>query len=198
VVPEDAVVVVASPHGTGSFVYARPSGSLAGFGFAGVDVDIPIAIEHVDPIFDWEVVENGPLDHGAVVALHLLAIAQPTIAVSVTGDASGLARAIEKVAATRSTFVICSAHTSACLTERAPVPYSIDAIRLDARFITEVESDCGVARDLAPEFETIGASCSRSTLQLFGELFAGTPGKVQAYGAPAGVGYPVVTVARDV
>ncbi len=199
-VPVDATVVVASPHGDGSFVYARPSGSLAGFGIEGVEVDPPTVSNEATVILQkWGgAAHERRLDHGAVVPLHLLGIAQPVVAVSVAGDAPGLARAIAEIATVQDIFVICSAHTSARLTERAPLPYSFDAVRLDARFVADVEKDCGAARDAASELESVGGSCSGATLRLFGELFAGRPATIQAYGSPFGVGYPVVIAEADV
>lgn len=198
-VPTDATVVMASPHGEGSCVYGRPSGSLSGFGFEGVEVDPPAASTEVTEILQrWAGrVVDGRLDHGGVVPLRLLGIAQPVVAVSVESDAPGLARAIAEVAQTQDVFVICSSHTSARLTERAPLPYSFDAVRLDARFVTDIEQDCVAALRAAPDLETIGGSCSGATLSLFGELFAGRPATVQAYGAPFGIGYPVVTAEVD-
>ena len=198
-VSADAIVVVVTPHGDGSFVYARPSGSLAGFGIDGVAVDLRMAEPQVHDVFErWTHRVEDRLDHGALVPLHLLAVSNPVVAVSVAGDVPGLARAIRHLAAHHEVFVICSAHTSARLSERAPLPYSPDAVQLDKRFVAEVEDDCGVARTLAPELASVGGSCSGSTHALFGELFAGSPGSLRAYEAPFGVGYPVITAERDV
>ena len=130
-VPANATVVVASPHGDGSFVYARPSGSLAGFGIAGVEVDPPtVASETTEILEKWGGVgHERRLDHGAVVPLRLLRIAQPVAAVSVAGDVPGLARAIAEIATVQDVFVVCSGHSSARLTERAPLPYSLEERR---------------------------------------------------------------------
>jgi hypothetical protein len=198
-VPADTTVLVASPHGGGPSFYARPSGSLAGFGIEAIEVEPPTAAADVTEILQgWagDTVEE-PLDHGSVVPLRLLGVTQATAAVSVGSDASGLARAIAEIASTQDVFVICSAHTSARLTERAPLPYSFDAVRLDARFVSDIEQDCAAAVRGAPELETVGGSCSGATLSLFGELFAGRPAVVQAYASPFGVGYPVVTAELD-
>lgn len=198
-VPPDATVVIVSPHGDGPSLYARPSGSLAGFGIEGVEVDPPTASSEVSEILQrWtDAAIDGPLDHGCVVPLRLLGIAQPVIAVSVDGHVSDLARAIAEIATTRDVFVICSAHTSARLTERAPLPYSFDAVRLDARLVTDIEKDCAAAVEVAPALETVGGSCSGATLSLFGALFAGRAGTIHAYGAPFGIGYLVVTAGLD-
>ena len=196
--PEAAVVVV-TPHGDGSFVYARPSGSLAGFGIGGVGVDQRMAEHELFDVFqEWGPRVEEALDHGALVPLRLLDVPNPVVAVSVAGDVGDLARAIEDLAIRYELFVICSAHMSARLSERAPLPYSADAVHLDKLLVGEVEDDCGVARTLAPDFASVGGSCSESTLALFGELFAGRPGSLRAYQAPFGVGYPVVTAERDV
>jgi aromatic ring-opening dioxygenase LigB subunit len=198
-VSTDAIVVVVTPHGDGSFIYARPWGSLAGFGIDGVAVDLRMAGPEVHDVFArWAHIVEDRLDHGALVPLHLLDVSNPVVAVSVAGDVPGLARSIRDIATHHEVFVICSAHTSARLSERAPLPYSPDAVQLDKRFVAEVEDDCGFARTLAPELASVGGSCSGSTLALFGELFAGSPGSLRAYEAPFGVGYPVVTADRDV
>lgn len=198
-VSPDAIVVVVTPHGDGSFVYARPSGSLSGFGIGGVEVDQRRAEPYVHDVLEqWSHSVAEPLDHGALVPLRLLDVLNPVVAVSVAGDVPDLARVLEDLATRHEVFVICGAHTSARLSERAPLPYSADAVHLDKRFITEVEGDCAVARTLAPEIASVGGSCSEPTLTLFGELFAGCPGWLRAYEAPFGIGYPVVTAERDV
>ena len=195
----DAIVVVVTPHGNGSFVYARPSGSLAGFGIEGVELNQRMAeLEAHDGFERWGPSIEKPLDHGALVPLRLLSVPNPVVAVSVAGNVPDLAPAIEDLAGRNEVFVLCSAHTSARLSERAPLPYSSDAVHLDKRFVTEVEDDCSVARTLAHDLASVGGSCSEATLALFGELFAGSPGSLRAYEAPFGVGYPVITAARDV
>ena len=108
-----------------------------------------------------------------------------------------LTRKVRDAAVETETFVFASAHTSARLTERAPLPYSYDAVRLESCFITEIESDCAAAREMADELRTVGNTCSHATLRAFGELFAGAEGNVMAYGSPFGVGYPVVTAEID-
>lgn len=198
-VPDDATVLVASPHGAGPTFYARPSGALAGFGIEAIEVEPPAAAGDVTEILrGWAAgTVDEPLDHGSVVPLRMMGVTQPTAAISIGRDASGLARAIAEIASTRDVFVICSAHTSARLTERAPLPYSFDAVRLDARLVSDIEGDCAAALRAAPDLEVIGGSCSGPTLSLFGELFAGRQGVVQAYASPFGVGYPVVTADLD-
>lgn len=193
VVPEDALVVLVTPHGGGGFLYEGARGSLAGFGIPDVEVDIPVTVP--DQLRAWGGVEDQALDHGALVPIHLLGLSEAVV-VSLDDGASP-AGAIGKLAAERDVFVVCSAHTSARLTERAPLPYSFDAVRLDARFIGEVEQDCGAARDVADDVVSVGGSCSGPVLRLFGELFAGRGSTVSAYAAPFGVGYPVVVADND-
>ena len=197
-VSPDAIVIVASPHGNGSFVYALPTGSLTDFGIDGVEVDQRMAAHETHGFEQWNQSVERPLDHGALVPLRLLAMTNAALAVSVADHVSNLARVIEDVASRAEVFVICSAHSSARLSERAPLPYSPDAVQLDKRLVAEVEDDCGVVRALAPELASVGGSCSEATLALFGELFAGSAGSVRAYEAPFGVGYPVITAERDV
>ena len=198
-VSPDAIVIVVTPHGDGSFVYARPTGSLAGFGIDGVHVNQRMVEPEAYEGFErWSPSVEKPLDHGALIPLRLLGLSNPVVAVSVAGDVPELARVIEDLAGRHEVFVICSAHTSARLSERAPLPYSSDAVQLDKRFVTEVEDDCSVARTLARELASVGGSCSEATLALFGELFAGSPGSLRAYEAPFGVGYSVITAECDV
>ena len=198
-VSPDAIVVAVTPHGEGSFVYARPSGSLAGFGIEGVEVDHPKTEVPEYEFFErWGRLVDKTLDHGALIPLRLLGPPNRVVTLSVAGDVSACARAIQDLGVRHPVFVICSAHTSARLTERAPLPYSADAVQLEKRFVAEVEDDCAVARTLASELASVGGSCSESTLTLFGELFAGCPGSLRAYEAPFGIGYPVITAERDV
>jgi hypothetical protein len=190
-IPEDSLIVLLTPHAGAPGVYTQVRGSLAGF---GIDIEGDFVIGLVDdlgmPVID------GSLDHGALVPLLLLQPPNPVVVMG--GETPDILGSVRTIAESREVFVIASAHTSARLTERAPLPYSFDAVRLDARLITDIEADCAAARDLADELWAVGDSCSRSTLRAFGELFAGTPGKVVAYGAPFGVGYPIVTAEVDV
>lgn len=193
-IPEDAVVIVLSPHAPPG-IYAENDGSLADFGipsvtgrFARADVDLGAGVL------------DAPLDHGALVPLLILDVQKPVVVVGLEGvsDMSDMSDALRKHGSERELFIICSAHTSVRLTERAPLPYSFDAVRLESRFITDIESDCKAAADLADEMWTVGDSCSRTTLSAFGKLFAGAEGRVLAYGSAFGVGYPVVTAEIDV
>lgn len=198
-IPDNALVVVLTPHSKGIGAYAHARGSLSGFGLAQVVGDF-----RTEPVAELQIASlAGPLDHGALVALLLLEVVNPVLVVGLgeASDMSDMSDAVEKVrgiAAGRETFVVASAHTSARVTERAPLPYSFDAVRLESRFITGIEADCAAARDLADELWAVGDSCSRTTLRAFGELFAGAKGNVLAYGSPFGVGYPVVTAEIDV
>ena len=197
-VSPDAIVIVATPHGGDSFLFARPAGSLAGFGIEGVEVDQTMAETGVQQAFaHWGQPVDKPLDHGAVVPLQMLGVANPVVAIAVDSADAGGACAIQDLAVRHQVFVICSAHTSSRLSERAPLPYSSDAVQLEKRFVTEVEDDCAVARELAPELASVGGSCSEATLALFGGLFDGFPGTVHEYEAPFGVGYAVITAERD-
>lgn len=192
---EDDLVVVLSPHAERTGVYRSLAGSLSGFGLPGAGglraaagPDVPL-----QPL-------DGPLDHGALVPLMLFRSPNETIAIGFANmtDTSDIVGVIRGLAEERDVFVLASAHTSVRLTERAPLPYSFDAVRLETRFVTDIESDCGSARALAGELWAIGDSCSRTTLSAFGELFSGAEGSVLAYGSPFGVGYPVVTAQVDV
>lgn len=191
-IPDGALVIVLTPHSDGAGLYTHARGSLAGF---GVDIERDFVAGLVEDL-GMPVIDT-PLDHGALVPLLLLEPPNPVVVMGL-GKPWDVVEKVREIAATRAVFVIASAHTSARLTERAPLPYSFDAVRLDARLITEIEADCVAASDLADELWAVGDSCSRSTLRAFGELFAGAQGNVLAYGAPFGVGYPVVTAEVDV
>ena len=186
-IPAEAAVVVLTPHAPVG-TYGVNQGSLADFGIPSVTGKFPRAEIDLDlPVL------SARLDHGALVPLLLLDAPNPVVVVG--GD---VAEKVREVARERETFVLASAHTSVRLSERAPLPYSFAAVRLESRFITGIESDCKVAADLADEMSTVGGSCSAFTLRAFGELFAGSEGRVLAYGSPFGVGYPVVTAELDV
>lgn len=195
-VPVDALVILLTPHSLQTGVYATNEGSLSGFGLPELSgkwatgptdgLDLPVL--------------DGPLDHGALVPLLSLGIGGEVVAIGLAG-ASGVPDILGKIrvlAAERGGFVLASAHTSARLTERAPLPYSFDAVRVETALITDVESDCDAVRAAAEDLELLGGSCSRSTLEAFGGLFSGARGNVLAYGFPFGVGYPVVTGEIDV
>ena len=195
-VPENALIVVLTPHGSATGVYAANEGSLMGFGLP--EISGKWSAGPVDAL-DVPVLEE-PLDHGALVPLLSLGIEGEvlTIALAEVPDVSDMLGKIRGLAVERDVFVLASAHTSACLTERAPLPYSFDAVRLESRLITDIESDCDAARALAESLESVGSSCSRTALEAFGRLFSGAQGNVLAYGSPFGVGYPVVTAEIDV
>lgn len=195
-IPDDGPLIVLTPHADATGVYARNEGSLAGFGVPGVSATVPSEpIEHLSlPTID------EPLDHGALVPLVLLGMKRPVTVVGLSGsaDISKVVEQVRTLATDRDVFLLVSAHTSARLTERAPLPYSFDAMRLDSRLVGEIEEDCVALQDAAQEMESVGGSCSRPTLQAFGELFAGAEGSVLAYGFPFGVGYLVITAHIDV
>lgn len=192
----DDLIVVLSPHAERTGVYRSLEGSLADFGLPDVGRQLRAS---AGPEVQLEALD-GPLDHGALVPLLLFGAPNETIAIGVgdTSDMSKVLGAIRELAEERDVFVIASAHTSVRLTERAPLPYSFDAVRLESRFVTAIGSDCATALDLADELWAVGGSCSRTTLKAFGDLFSGVEGTVMAYGSPFGVGYPVVTAQIDV
>lgn len=191
-------VIVLTPHATAVGVYQQASGSLASFGAPDITAAFPTGTHtmSLDRL-------AGPLDHGGLVPLMLFDVKSEVTVIGLP-ETANLTETAEVVGTVRDlavqsgASVLVSAHTSACLTERAPLPYSFDAVRLESNFITDIERDCSIASDLADGLATVGGSCSPSTLRAFGMLFAGTEGTVLAYGAPFGVGYPVVTAEVDV
>lgn len=193
---EGGPVVVLTPHSSRTGVYATNEGSLSGFGLPGLSGKWPRGLmDGLDlPVLD------EPLDHGALVPLLSLGVTGEVVAVGLSqgSDVTETMGQIKSVVAERDGFILASAHTSARLTERAPLPYTFDAVRLESRLITDIESDCGALRSAAESLEAVGSTCSRTTLEAFGTLFSGTEGNVLAYGFPFGVGYPVVTAQIDV
>lgn len=190
------LVVVLSSHAPKTGIYRRAAGSLAGFGLPEISGSFVTTLTEGVALDDLD----GTLDHGALVPLMLL---KPTNEVMVIGLANGhdvgdVVEAVRDLARARDVYVLASGHTSVRLTEKAPLPYSSDAVRLETRFITEVANDCVVTSELAEEFATVGGSCSAPTLHAFGRLFTGTEGTVLGYGSPFGVGYPVITAQTDV
>lgn len=195
-IPQDSSVIVLTPHSQETGVYAVNEGSLSGFGLP--EISGKWATGPIDGL-DLPVLE-GPLDHGALVPLLSLGVTAQVVAIGLA-DVSDMSDTLAKIrafAAERDGFVLASAHTSARLTERAPLPYWFDAVRLESRLITDVESDCDAISAAAEGLESVGGTCSRTTLEAFGGMFSGAEGTVLAYGFPFGVGYPVVTAEIDV
>lgn len=196
------VVVVASPHGRTTGVYAAPAGDLDGFGPPGLSVTgQPDGLaEEVAAAWGRPLLEE-PADHGIVVPLRLLAPAVPVVAVAfeegigaraAAEQGARLADALPKVGR-RGAFVA-SANLSAGLSDRSPLPSVRGAAEADAAVLAALQEDPARLVDLAHAVERAG-SCAAGPLAAFGTLFSGRACDVVAYEHPFGVGYPVA-VAR--
>ncbi|HEX2296151.1 MAG TPA: hypothetical protein VHN37_12695 [Actinomycetota bacterium] len=187
----ERVVVVASPHGTRTGVYARAAGSLDAFGPRGVDVSWPedpvarpLAAAWGAPVLD------EPVDHGIVVPLRLLR-ASSVVAVAFEegeGDGEGLARALASIE--HSFAFVASANLSAGHGERAPLPSVEDAAAVDGRVLRSLQIDPGALVEQGTALRGAG-SCGAAPLAAFGALFADRSCDVTAYEHPFGVGYAV-------
>lgn len=201
VIAPEAEVVVVTPHGGGSFVYRTATGSLAtygleGLGYAGRPGSL---IDELASAWDRPVIDRA-LDRGALVPLMLLDVANEVtmVALDDLADAAQLAAVLRSLAGDRELFVIASADTSASLSERAPLRFRPEAVRLETKLVAGIETDARVAAEIAPDLASVGGSSSAPTLSLFGTLFAGAEAQVLAYAYPFGVGYLVARATVDV
>lgn len=192
------VLVIASPHGRATGVYAAPSGDLDAFGPRGLGVAAApgelaetVAAAWARPVL----VE--PVDHGVVVPLRLLAPTVPVVAVAfeegmtageAVAEGAALASALSSVP--RSVVFVASANLSAGLDDRSPVPSLEGAAEADAHVLAALRDDPARLVDHATEVERAG-SCAAAPLAAFGALFAGRRCDVLAYAHPFGVGYAV-------
>lgn len=195
------LVVVASPHGPSTGVYARTEGSLDAFGPRGIDVSEPGDDSFAHALaraWDRPVLDR-PADHGVVVPLRLLPAPRAAVAVAfderlsseeAAAEGEALARAIRAVAAERTVAYVASANLSAGVTERAPLPSLDGAADADAAVLSALERDPGTVAGFASRLCRAG-SCAAGPLGAFGALFAGRGCEVLAYEHPFGVGYAV-------
>lgn len=189
-------LVIASPHGSATGVYAEPAGDLDAFGPRGMGVS-PATDETIAAALAkaW----GKPLlreraDHGIVVPLRLLdGLAVPAVAVafednSGSADAAGLARAVASLG--RTVAFVASANLSAGLNEHAPLPSLEGAAAADESVLRALREAPETLAAQAPALQRAG-SCAAATLAAFGILFEGRPCEVLAYEHPFGVGHAV-------
>jgi aromatic ring-opening dioxygenase LigB subunit len=192
----DAVVIV-SPHGATTGVYRAASGNLDAFGPRGIAVDAPPAPDLAAAVATaWDCpLLDGPADHGVVVPLRLVDTGDtPVIAVAFeedlagVTDGEGLARALHVIDGT--IVFVASAHTSAGLTETAPLTSLPGAGDADEAVLAALRSD---PAGLVASFGALAAagSCSVAPLAAFALLCEGRSSELLAYEHPFGVGYPV-------
>jgi hypothetical protein len=187
-------VVIASPHGRATGVYASPAGDLDAFGPKGIGVSPP-----ADPALAGQLAEawGRPLlleaaDHGVVVPLRLLpALDAPVVAVAFEeGAGPDGARALAATLSGRRIAFVASANLSAGLDERSPLPSLPGARAADKAVVAALRED---PRALAANGDVLerAGSCAAAPLAAFGVLFAKRSCDVLAYGHPFGVGHAV-------
>jgi aromatic ring-opening dioxygenase LigB subunit len=204
----DATVIVVSPHGERSGVYAGTRGSLRRLGppdVVGQADPAPEVAQALARAWDRPLL-TGEVDHGVAVPLRMALGTTRAIGVSLqetTGPGAGdLAAALEDArelagcigALPDPTVVVASAHTSAALTRRAPLTELPAGRELDAAIIDALGTDIGRLTEIPERAWTEGGSCGAGPLVVLGHLFRGRRATVLAYDYPVGVGYLVATV----
>lgn len=196
-------VVVLSPHGAASGVYARTSGSLRSFGIPDGSTELPVNGELArDLAARWgRPLLDEDLDHGALVPLRLLVgVRVPVVAACLSEDGSDDAAAIADFAGAldatgRRVAFVASAHTSSALSPRAPLGRRPEAEAAEERLVTALREGAGVGA-AAGELLAAGGSCGLGPLLEFAAAFDGVPSEVLARAHPYGVGYLVARATR--
>lgn len=202
------VIVVVSAHGTAEGIYERSEGSLRAFGIEGVeagrDTDAGL-IRSLADAWGRSPIE-GPVDFGVVVPLLLgLGEGLPVVAVTLpqtTGPkgrsltdaldaAQTLSEALRTMADERDVAVVASAHSSAGLTDRAPLTEVPGATDVDRELVAALEQDPAHVAGLLARLHRIGDVCGVGPLAVIARLFGGWKSQGVTYEAPYGVGYIV-------
>ena len=205
------LTVMLSPHGARAGVYRAAVGSLRPQGLALVSVERPtdpVVVEELARVWSMPVLDE-PLDHGAVVALLLAEVTGPVVVACLSeisgpdpapvdraieeGDA--FVRALLQLDAPAGSF-LATAHSGAALHERGPLGKRPQAPALEERLIAAIEHDPDALREVAVELAREGGSCGSGVLAALAALdeVVPGPGRIGAYGAPAGVGYVVASL----
>jgi aromatic ring-opening dioxygenase LigB subunit len=205
------VLIVVSPHGRKSGVYARGTGSETSFGGPEAALDVETDSGGADALARaWSVpLMDDELDHGAVGCLHLLDVRRPTVIVALqesTGPGAAadaceaivegrkLAAAVKRAFDGSSVLMVASAHTSAALTPRAPLTERAEGRVLDERILSSLKGDLRTLDEIECDAWTAGGSCGAGPFAALGRLLPGRSAQVLAYEHPFGVGYLVATV----
>lgn len=194
------VVVIATPHGADTGVYAVPSGDLDAFGPRGLEATAatdPAFVGALATAWAWPILDTRA-DHGIVVPLRLLETRDvPVLAVAfeeglpteaAVAQAEALAAALSEVDATIA--FVASANTSAGLTERAPLPSLPGAAAADRALLDALASDPRRVPECLPALVAAG-SCAAAPLAALSFLLGPRPCGTLAYEHPFGVGYAV-------
>lgn len=194
---EADAVVLASPHGASTGVYAKPAGSLDAFGPRGIAAAAPTDEELLRTLADaWgPPVLDAPADHGIVVPLRLLGgVTAPVIAVTFAEATDGLVEGAALAAALAdldaTVAFVASAHTSAGLTEHAPLPSLPGAVAAERAALDALMTDPRLLPDRLPALAAAG-SCASGPLAALAFVLGERPCELRAYEHPFGVGYAV-------
>ena len=204
----DTTMIVVSPHGERSGVYAGARGSLRRLGLpevVGEAQPVPETARTLANMWDRPLV-TGDVDHGVSVPLLMASPGTGAVGVcleettgpaagdlaAVLADALGLAECIG--ALPEPSVVVASAHTSAALTRRAPLTELPAGRKLDAAILEALDTDVGGLTEIPQQAWADGGSCGAGPLVVLGHLFRGRGATVHAYDYPVGVGYLVATV----
>jgi hypothetical protein len=202
-VSSDDLVVVLSPHGEETGVYASARGSLASLGLPDVRAEGTFDRAGAGELAEsWgtPLLQQMP-DHGVLVPLHLLRLRAPVVGCAIAesldhetriAEGKRFAASLSEFADGRGVTFLASMNTSCSLSTRAPLTERAEGKELDRRLIERLESGAG------PEIETdlwnAAGSCAAAPFAAWTELFkrAGIVG----YEHPFGVGY-LVARSRD-
>ncbi|HEY7874512.1 MAG TPA: hypothetical protein VIG64_05245 [Actinomycetota bacterium] len=196
-------LVILSPHGPHTGVYARGSASLRGFGLSEPRFNAPVNhVLAVELANAWgQRLLDDELDHGIVVPLTLTDARAMVVAATIAEDTDpstaieqgrAFARALGAIHAP--VVFVASANTGAALSERAPLGHNAEAVDADRRLVEWLTTGEGDADSVLVDVAESGGSCGAGPLAAFGDLFPGRA-SVQAYESPFGVGYLVATAA---
>ena len=201
------VILIASPHGSVTGVYADVRGSLGRFGHPEISVAKQSDPEGAAQLADaWgKPLLGEEVDHGIFVPVSLVASGTPIIAVafaetteksvesadSIELEVAGFIEALSNVAGKGSVMFVASANDSAGLTRRAPLTEIAGAADLRVEFLAAMTDDVGKIEPLARRMWANAGSCGLAPLLCLARLFAGRPADVVAAEQPVGVGYTV-------
>lgn len=202
------LVVIVSPHGRRSGVYRELKGSLAGFGYPGIELQGSSDKAGAARLADaWGVpLLDEPVDHGILVPMALFQSATtPVVGVSfqenggvigtdserVEEEVRAFLAAIESVSGPERVLFVASANDSAGLTARAPLTELPGASGLREELIAALLEDVGRVEGVARRLAADSGSCGLASLLCLARLFSGRRADVLAKEQPVGVGYTV-------
>ena len=199
------LIVVLSPHGLRTGVYAQPFGTLAQFGYPEVGVEIQGDAAFAAALADaWDAdLLDDPIDYGVFVPLILWEVEDehsgriPVVSACMNEagpaarEATALANALTSVAEGRRILFVASVNGSPGLSPRAPLTEIEGARELEDLFLDALRSDGAEVETAARRLADDAGSCGLGPLIAFSRLFAGRSSKVLAHERPVGVGYTV-------